>query len=105
MEPLVFVYYLCDTKKNVQGGDYNREKDVEVLREKLNCSAHRVTLRCKHITIFVNDNKLWIPMYIRNVHELGIYSPHSLLIDLFHLDTMTKENNLTYHIINTTKTF
>jgi len=27
------------------------------------------------------------------------------LIAIFHIDTMTKENNLTYHIINATQIF
>ena len=53
MEPLVFVYYLCDTKKHVQTGGYNGEKDVEALSKKLNCSALRVTLYWKHVIIFV----------------------------------------------------
>ena len=53
MEPLVFVYYLCDTKKNVQGGDYNREKDVEAMSKKLNYLALGVRLRRTHTIIFV----------------------------------------------------
>jgi len=32
-------------------------------------------------------------------------SLHSVLIAIFHIDTMTKENNLTYHIINAKQIF
>ena len=42
-------------------------------------------------------------IYLHNEIRLLLkYSLHSLLMVLFHLDTMTKENNLTYHIINAT---
>jgi len=33
------------------------------------------------------------------------YSNHPILTAIFHLDTMTKKNNLTYHIINATQNF
>ena len=36
---------------------------------------------------------------------LVIYFLHSILIAIFHLDTMIKENNLTYRIINATYFF
>ena len=32
--------------------------------------------------------------------SLGNYPIHSLMIVLFHFDTMTKQNNPTYHIYN-----
>ena len=71
MEPLVFVYYLCNTKKHVQVGGLNGEKDVEALRKKLNCSELRVTLRCKHVIIFVMITGFG-SLCIGNVHGLGM---------------------------------
>ena len=38
-----------------------------------------------------------------NSFNIISYSFHSLLIAIFHLDTMTKKNNLTYHIVNATQ--
>ena len=52
VELLVFVYHFYDTKKNVYGGDYNIEKDVEDLRKKLNYLAFGVIIHCTHATIF-----------------------------------------------------
>jgi len=49
VEPLVFVYYLCNTKKHVQVGGLNGEKDVEALTKKLNCSA----FGCTHAIILL----------------------------------------------------
>ena len=34
-----------------------------------------------------------------------IYSLHSLLIAIFYFETMTKKNNVTYHIVNATNIF
>ena len=39
------------------------------------------------------------------VYTPVLYSLHSLLIVLFHLDTIIKESNLTYHLINATQGF
>jgi len=62
VEPLVFVYYLCNTKKHVQVGGLNGEKDVEALRKKLNCSELSYT-SLQACNYFCYDNRLWIPMF------------------------------------------
>ena len=53
VEPLVLGHHFCDTQKNVQGGGYNREKDVEAMSKKLNYLALGVRLRRTHTIIFV----------------------------------------------------
>ena len=66
----LFIIYVI-RKKHVQVGGLNGEKDVEALRKKLNCSALRVTLRCKHVIIFVMITGFG-SLCIGNVHGLGM---------------------------------
>ena len=53
VESSFFVYDFCDATKHVQDGGYNREKDVEALRKKLNCLAFGVMIRCTHVIFFL----------------------------------------------------
>jgi len=53
VEPSFFVYDFCDATKHVQGGGYNRDKDVEALRKKLNCLAFGVIICCTHVIFFL----------------------------------------------------
>ena len=57
-----------------------------------------------HILILVEGATL-VHIPCTWVNSLAWYSLHSLLIAIFHLDTITKKNNLTYHILNATQTF
>ena len=54
---------------------------------------------------FVSKKKTTVMTNERQTPLLSKYFLHSVLIVLFHLNTKTKENNLTYQIINATQTF
>ena len=56
VESSFFVYDFCDATKHVQDGGYNREKDVEALRKKLNCLAFGVIIHSTHANYFCYDN-------------------------------------------------